>query len=153
MQKLHVLAALIAGLGCSDKQAGGGCTENGDCGSGQVCVTGQCLSICRSDIDCTAAGTICINQLCAAGARSDTPVITGIDGDGPVDPDPAHSDHQLRQQIVVTGTHLEGATAVLIGGASDRTLEICSSMPERLVATLPSDLTAGAYTLRVSNQA
>lgn len=50
-----VLIAVFAGVaaGCSDSSGGDGCKETEECASGEVCVEGGCIRLCRSYTDCS----------------------------------------------------------------------------------------------------
>ncbi len=159
------LTMLLIPLGlwsCSGKTAAGGsCSNNSACAAGQVCIDGRCQTVCRTDTDCgpndcSGNGQICANQICVAGCRDTVPQIVAIDGTGAddsgTDPRGAKAAHRLRDLLVVTGAHLQGATATLtpaLGGSI--TLAVATSSDTELRATLPADLAAGEYTLIIAN--
>ena len=61
-----VALAGLASVSCGDD--GGGCEKTADCGEGQTCVSGECMTLgtgCSGDVDCPA-GMTCIEASCVA---------------------------------------------------------------------------------------
>ncbi|MEO1271096.1 MAG: PPC domain-containing protein, partial [Myxococcota bacterium] len=52
------------------------CVQDGDCGLGRICESGQCIDGCREDLGCPT-NLICEEMACVAGCRDDTPCPEG----------------------------------------------------------------------------
>ena len=84
---LPLFALVAVGTGCSEKSSGATadlkCHGNDDCEGGRVCVDGECLVLCSTDLQC-GEGMICTEELCRPGARANVPEILALDGDSEV---------------------------------------------------------------------
>jgi hypothetical protein len=93
---------------------------------------------------------VCADGLCVAGSHGEPVTLTGVDGDGSRDTDPAHADHHLHRAVTITGTGLAGGRAVLHGSGEkgEQVLEVCDATDERLVVT--GELVPGTHVLSVA---
>ncbi len=144
--------------GCSSGTPGGGgkCKSNAECGAGEVCFSDACRKVCSTDLDCGpndcgGGGTVCTGDVCLPGCRENAPHITAIDGDGTPDGAPTHAAHHVASALLLSGEHLDGAAADLLGLGAPRPLQVQGGANGALVALLPGDTPPGSYTIRVTN--
>jgi len=153
---------VLAGKRCatvcdSDDQCIGGTPSY--CDDSGVCLDGARPAGC-TDTQCVAdfgAGYICgAENQCIQGVRSDPPSISDVDGTGSVDGLSAHAAHRFQSTLIITGEHLEGTSASLIGQNGAQNFENLSpagpSDEFTLTVALPSALVQGDYLLQVTNQ-
>src|SRR5262245_16863942 len=53
------------------------CSNNGNCASGEGCISGECRVACMTDADC-AGGTLCLRGGCFPGATVTAPIDYGL---------------------------------------------------------------------------
>ncbi|MCK5690388.1 hypothetical protein KAI87_14010, partial [Myxococcota bacterium] len=155
---IFVLASALGLWGCSSDTAGssGECSENSHCDSGEVCLDKECVLICQSDSNC-GDGMICVSDACVEGVRTGLPSITTINGDGNPTGDLTDSRGQmtanlLQASLIIMGNNLEGTSVYLDSSSSDSiALSVTTSSATELVASVPTTLLEGYYTLRVQN--
>ncbi len=163
MRRILLLNFVLIFAACSDKTTTGnddssGCNGNATCESGEVCLATGCAQICDTDQGCESNEICGPNAVCIVGVRADAPEITAVNGDGSVlAPTTTESGvmatNRLRNDLIITGRHLAGATVSLIGTSIDTNLDVVEFSDDRLVAALPASLIAGAYALTVTNAA
>ncbi|MCK5689047.1 hypothetical protein KAI87_07250, partial [Myxococcota bacterium] len=152
---LSILAIpfLALSVSCSDTAGG---NDNSDCIAGQVAIDGSCHTLCSTDNNCDE-GNICIPAgYCEVGSRDEAPVLTGINGTGSEYIAEGHATRRIQDRLVLDGVYLVGATVSLLGASSGQidfsNLPILGTPTNsRINVELPLNLTAGNYTLSVTN--
>ncbi len=150
------------GLACVVDVTGAGtcqtaqCSTNDQCGrSGKVCLAGWCYLLCEVDGDCAPTES-CVDARCIPRTSGSVPpTVDTINGTGTTDTTAGHATRHLDDRLVITGSHLTGATATLVdAGGHSTALASCGTPTDtELQVELPSSVTAGTYTLSVANQA
>jgi len=145
----------LAGCGGGKGSSNDDCGEAGPCPGGFICIDDECVQLCISDSDCIDASTICVDDgVCQPGTRTDQPVITGIEGDGPVDADPDHTDHHIRRFLTITGEHLDGVDVKLTDSSNHyEWLDVCQTGSTQIEVALPDNIQEGVHVLTVATQA
>ncbi|MFC1611028.1 hypothetical protein ACFL6C_08720 [Myxococcota bacterium] len=153
--------ALIIAVGCLTISCAGEigfmgeqCGDGGPCKAGSVCLEGVCAQLCTSDTHCQASGTICGNDVCVEGERTDAPVVMAVNGDSATDPTPGHTDNHVHRRVTILGENLSGVAVHLLNEAGDDyELTVCSAGDQKIEVELPDSISAGEHVLSVATSA
>ena len=126
----------------------------GPCPPGHVCIADACAEICVTDRHCTKSNTICVDDVCEVGERTDMPMIISVDGDSAEDLDASHGGHHVHSRLIIKGEHLAGASVMLTDERKNTyELNVCGFGDNVIEVELPEKISPGSHMLSVATQA